>query len=359
MPQAGLMPSNTAIQSELPPRGDISVRWEGSVEPEASGDYQFQTYSNGGLKTLGRRPAGGRPLAAGLAAVVRPGAGAPGGRPAPRAAARLGAGRQSAGRAAALENAGGRLRHVALVRGGRGRSTTISSTGRISTGSWPVTAASRAAAPMMPQWVFRPCGRAGSATSTAQESLDVVKGFRSRGIPFDNIVQDWFYWKADAWGSHEFDPARFPDPAGLDQGAPRRARAADDLRLAEILSRARRTSRRCTRAASSTSATCRRTSTTGSGFPTRSTTPSIPEARKLFWAQIDRELFRKHVDAWWLDATEPDLTRGPTLDGQRDYMNPTALGPGSRRAQRVSAGELPRRSTTASARRRRTSGSSF
>jgi alpha-D-xyloside xylohydrolase len=55
-----------------------------------------------------------------------------------------------------------------------------------------------------------------------------------------------------------------------------------------------------------------------------------PEARQLFWSQIDRELFSKHVDAWWLDATEPDLTSVPTVDGQRDYMSPTALGPGSR-----------------------------
>jgi alpha-D-xyloside xylohydrolase len=37
---------------------------------------------------------------------------------------------------------------------------------------------------------------------------------RPQAIPFDNIVQDWQYWKADAWGSHQFDPARFPDPAG-------------------------------------------------------------------------------------------------------------------------------------------------
>jgi len=42
----------------------------------------------------------------------------------------------------------------------------------------------------------------------------VVDGFRSRLIPFDNIVQDWFYWPESAWGSHRFDPARFPDPDG-------------------------------------------------------------------------------------------------------------------------------------------------
>ena len=31
-------------------------------------------------------------------------------------------------------------------------------------------------------------------------------------IPLDVIVQDWQYWPIDAWGSHQFDPARFPDP---------------------------------------------------------------------------------------------------------------------------------------------------
>ena len=25
---------------------------------------------------------------------------------------------------------------------------------------------------------------------------------------------DWQYWKPDQWGSHQFDPERFPDPAG-------------------------------------------------------------------------------------------------------------------------------------------------
>ena len=45
--------------------------------------------------------------------------------------------------------------------------------------------------------------------------LDVVKEYRRRKIPIDNIVLDWQYWEVDKWGSHEFDPARFPDPRGM------------------------------------------------------------------------------------------------------------------------------------------------
>src|ERR1017187_2692105 len=68
-------------------------------------------------------------------------------------------------------------------------------------------------APMMPAWAFG-LWQSRERYETAQQSLDVVKGFRSRGIPFDNIVQDWRYWPEGTWGSHEFDPARFPDPDG-------------------------------------------------------------------------------------------------------------------------------------------------
>ena len=59
-------------------------------------------------------------------------------------------------------------------------------------------------ASLMPRWAFG-LWQSRERYKTAQEVLDVLEGFRSRGIPIDNIVQDWQYWKPDAWGSHEFD----------------------------------------------------------------------------------------------------------------------------------------------------------
>jgi len=65
--------------------------------------------------------------------------------------------------------------------------------------------------------------------------------------------------------------------------------------------------------------------------PYTSTTHSTPARGKLFWSQIDTALFSKGVDAWWMDATEPDLMPSPpTLEGQQTHMNPTFLGTGSR-----------------------------
>ncbi len=47
---------------------------------------------------------------------------------------------------------------------------------------------------------------------TADELLATVREFRARRFPLDVIVQDWQYWPEGTWGTHEFDPVRFPEP---------------------------------------------------------------------------------------------------------------------------------------------------
>ncbi|HZQ46736.1 MAG TPA: TIM-barrel domain-containing protein, partial [Verrucomicrobiae bacterium] len=66
-------------------------------------------------------------------------------------------------------------------------------------------------ASMMPEWSFG-LWQSRNRYETSQQSIDVAKEFRKRQIPVDVIVQDWQYWKSDGWGTHQFDPARFPDP---------------------------------------------------------------------------------------------------------------------------------------------------
>lgn len=52
-----------------------------------------------------------------------------------------------------------------------------------------------------------------------------------------------------------------------------------------------------------------------------------PEAREALWRRMEEGLFRKGVDAWWLDATEPNLW---SLQGAY-HMYQTCLGPAARR----------------------------
>ncbi len=69
-------------------------------------------------------------------------------------------------------------------------------------------------APIMPKWALG-LWQSRQRYASQEEILSVVKEFRKREIPFDNIVLDWFYWNEDQWGSHVFDASRFPDPKGM------------------------------------------------------------------------------------------------------------------------------------------------
>jgi alpha-D-xyloside xylohydrolase len=169
-----------------------------------------------------------------------------------------------------------------------------------------------------------------------QQSVDVVAGYRSRGIPLDSIVQDWRYWPEGQWGSHRFDPRRFPAPAAWT------AELHDRLHAHVMISvwpkfYAGTANFEALRAA-------------GFLYPlnlaeqTRDFLHNVftyydafnPAARQLYWAQINQNLFSKNVDAWWMDATEPEVVEGPwpSVDAQvasnERHMSPTALGSGAR-----------------------------
>ncbi|MCD8310844.1 MAG: DUF4968 domain-containing protein, partial [Prevotellaceae bacterium] len=68
--------------------------------------------------------------------------------------------------------------------------------------------------PVMPKWAMG-FWQSRERYKTAEEIVGTLKEFRKRHIPIDNIVQDWSYWPEDAWGSHEFDAERFPNPQGM------------------------------------------------------------------------------------------------------------------------------------------------
>src|SRR5690606_38153898 len=55
-----------------------------------------------------------------------------------------------------------------------------------------------------------------------------------------------------------------------------------------------------------------------------------PDARELFWEQMNEHLYSKGIDAWWLDATEPDILSNSSIEHRKSLMTPTALGPGAK-----------------------------
>ncbi|HXG81836.1 MAG TPA: TIM-barrel domain-containing protein, partial [Sphingomicrobium sp.] len=69
-------------------------------------------------------------------------------------------------------------------------------------------------ASMMPKWAYG-FWQSRQRYNTQEELLGVVREYRKRKLPLDNIVQDWFYWPEDQWGCQCFDAKRFPDPNAM------------------------------------------------------------------------------------------------------------------------------------------------
>jgi alpha-D-xyloside xylohydrolase len=190
-------------------------------------------------------------------------------------------------------------------------------------------------APMMPRWAFG-FWQSKERYKTAQEVIQVLEGHRDRGAPIDNIVQDWQYWVPEAWGSHEFDPSRYPDPAGWLQ------RIHETYHAQLMISVWPRFY----------PGTAHYDALNAAGFLYPSNALEgvkdflghvfavydafNPAARRLYWSQIDRTLLSLNVDAWWMDASEPEVVQGP-FDNEstqialsQTHMNPTAAGSGAR-----------------------------
>ena len=69
-------------------------------------------------------------------------------------------------------------------------------------------------AALYPKWVLG-FWQSRERYKTSGEIEENLAEFRKRHIPIDNIVQDWNYWPEDQWGSHKFEPSRYPDPQAM------------------------------------------------------------------------------------------------------------------------------------------------
>jgi len=317
--------TNDVKRADLPADG-ASVRWEGEVLAKESGDYSFEAFSNYGIKLW----VDGQLLINYWHQRWQPWKNV--------AKAHFEAGHRYHIKFEWVTESGGQTLRLLWKTPSQDKATSLWSEVGEGTDYYfcygpaldDVISGYRrltGAAPMMPLWAFG-LWQCRQRYETAQQSLDVLAGYRSRHIPIDNIVQDWFYWKEDAWGSHEFDPARFPDPAGWIRAI------HDDYHGHLMISVWPKFYPGTENFKAMRSRGFLYEPLLGEdvkdwlGHPYTFYDAFNPDARKLFWSQMNRELFRKGADAWWLDASEPEVAS--TLPGQRARMHPTALGSGAR-----------------------------
>ncbi|PRY96227.1 alpha-D-xyloside xylohydrolase [Marinilabilia salmonicolor] len=182
-------------------------------------------------------------------------------------------------------------------------------------------------AQVMPKWAMG-FWQSRERYKTQDELLDVLHEFREREIPLDNIVQDWSYWPVDQWGSHEFDKERFPDAKGMvDEVHENNARIMISVwpkfyHNTEHFKEFDKNGWMYRQAVEDSIKDWIYPGYVGSFYDAYA-----PGARELFWEQIKEELYTKGFDAWWLDATEPDILSNASMEYRKDLMNPTHLGP--------------------------------
>ncbi len=181
-------------------------------------------------------------------------------------------------------------------------------------------------APMMPKWVMG-FWQSRQRYKTQDELLSVVREYRNRQIPLDNIVLDWQYWSVDKWGDHDFDPARFSDPEGMIKELHEQLHTNIMISVWAKYYVGTENYDRMNAKGWLYKLNIEKNRKDWMGYVSTFYDAYNAEARADFWNQINTKLFSKGVDAWWLDATEPDICSNVPMDERKALMNPTALGP--------------------------------
>lgn len=182
-------------------------------------------------------------------------------------------------------------------------------------------------AQIMPKWAMG-FWQSREKYNTRRELLDVLYEFRRRRIPLDNIVIDWNHWPENAWGSHEFDLKRFPDPKGMvDSIHALNAKIMISVwpKFYTNTGHFKEFEEKGWMYMQSVRDSLR--DWVGPGYRYGFYDAYDPEARKLFWKQMQDHYCPLGIDAWWMVASEPNVRDCTDMQYRKALCGPTALGP--------------------------------
>ena len=143
---------------------------------------------------------------------------------------------------------------------------------------------------MLPSWVFGYI-QSRERYRSEEELKETADSFRSRGIPVDCIVQDWYSWGEGLWGNKTFDSSRYPD-------LPSAVKHLHDKDIHFMVSIWPNMSPDCD--------DYREFKEAGRLLPNSNVYDAFDEeARKLYWSQCRRQIMESGTDALWCDNSEP------------------------------------------------------
>jgi alpha-D-xyloside xylohydrolase len=182
-------------------------------------------------------------------------------------------------------------------------------------------------APIVPKWALG-FWQSRERYKTQEEILTTVDEFRKRKIPVDNIVLDWSYWREAEWGSQEFDEKRFPSPDSMIDVLHKEYNARIMIsvwpKFYDGISAYNRFDRNGW--LYKRNIADRQRDWIGHGYVSTFYDAFNKDARKGFWDLINDKIYSKGIDAWWMDASEPDILSNVSPEKRKLQMTPTALG---------------------------------
>jgi alpha-D-xyloside xylohydrolase len=158
------------------------------------------------------------------------------------------------------------------------------------------------AAPMMARWTWG-FWQSRERYASQDELVGIARRYRQMNIPIDAVIQDWQYWAPGQWGSHQFDPARYPDPKTMLADL----KAMDVHAIVSVwprLDAGLANTKALDAAGALFPPTYRNVYPEGFG---RWYDPYGKAGRDLYWSQISKSMTPIGFDGYWLDASEAEL----------------------------------------------------
>lgn len=148
------------------------------------------------------------------------------------------------------------------------------------------------AVPLFPQWAYG-YWQCRERYHSQQEILDTASEFRKRKIPVDVLVQDWQYWGKYGWNAVKFDEDHYPQPKVM----------LDELHSENLHMMISIWSK-----FGEDTDVYRRMKEQSFLVPGEPWTDFFnPAAQAAFWSELKSGIFADGMDAWWMDASEPEF----------------------------------------------------
>ncbi|MDR3625351.1 MAG: glycoside hydrolase family 31 protein, partial [Ignavibacteriaceae bacterium] len=169
--------------------------------------------------------------------------------------------------------------------------------------------------PMYGKWAFG-FWQCRERYTSQDEIVGVVEKFRSLKVPLDNIVQDWRYWgETENWNSTEFGNPLYPNPKEMIEKIHKNNA---HIMISVWPSFGENT-------AIYKELKGQRLLYDFNTWPNEARIRVYDafdlQARNIYWKYMNKNLFSIGVDAWWLDATEPEQgDRQGKIDSTQTYL---------------------------------------